>query len=125
MKSHVQILTTPTADTPGTTLLLHFDNKRYLIGNLAEGTQRACIQMGARLLKVSECFITGRTEWANTGGLIGMILTLADSVSTSAAATQEEVRKRVHAKAKRLGCLEDAEMAVSYTHLTLPTKRIV
>ena len=110
MKSHVQILTTPTADTPGTTLLLHFDNKRYLIGNLAEGTQRACIQMGARLLKVSECFITGRTEWANTGGLIGMILTLADSLTASAAASQEEAKKRAHAKARRRGYSENAEM---------------
>merc|ERR1711939_114046 len=44
MKSWVQILSTPTADTPGTTLLLHFDNKRYLIGDVAEGTQRAAIQ---------------------------------------------------------------------------------
>src|SRR5687768_1491515 len=37
MRSYVQIITTPTADTPGTTLLLHFDNKRYIIGNVSEG----------------------------------------------------------------------------------------
>ncbi|KAK3678668.1 hypothetical protein LTR78_001121 [Recurvomyces mirabilis] len=109
MKSHIQVLTTPTADTPGTTLLLHFDNKRYLIGSLAEGTQRACIQMGARLLKVSECFITGRTEWSNTGGLIGMILTLADAAASSAAASQDEAKRRVVAKARRMGVLEDVE----------------
>ncbi|TKA71263.1 hypothetical protein B0A55_07338 [Friedmanniomyces simplex] len=109
MRSWVQVLTTPTADTPGTTLLLHFDNKRYLVGSLAEGTQRACVQMGARLLKVSECFITGRTEWRNTGGLIGMILTLADAASSSAAAGAEEAKKRALAKGKRLGCLENVE----------------
>ena len=109
MRSHVQVLTTPTADTPGTTLLLHFDNKRYLVGSLAEGTQRACVQMGARMLKVSECFITGRTEWRNTGGLIGMILTLADAAASSAAASAEEAKKKALAKAKRLGCLEDEE----------------
>ena len=103
MRNHVQILTTPTADTPSTTLILHFDNKRYLIGNIGEGTQRACVQMGARLLKVSECFITGRTEWQNVGGLMGMILTLADAATSSSAANKDEVRKRVLAKAKRDG----------------------
>ncbi|OTA28104.1 hypothetical protein BTJ68_09934 [Hortaea werneckii EXF-2000] len=109
MRSYVQILTTPTADSPGTTLVLHFDNKRYLIGSLAEGTQRACVQMGARLLKVSECFITGRTEWRNTGGLIGMILTLADAASSSAAASADDAKKRAQAKGKRLGVSHDKE----------------
>ena len=109
MRSYVQVLTTPTADTPGTTLLLHFDSKRYLIGSLAEGTQRAAIQMGAKLLKVSECFLTGRTEWSNTGGLIGMILTLADSAASSQVSSLEEALTRVRAKGKRLGVLNDAE----------------
>ncbi|EMC92298.1 hypothetical protein BAUCODRAFT_38329 [Baudoinia panamericana UAMH 10762] len=112
MRSYVQVLTTPTADTPGTTLLLHFDNRRYLIGSLAEGTQRAAVQVGARLLKVSECFITGRTEWRNTGGLIGMILTLADGAASSAAASAEEGHKRALAKGKRLGVSQnEARMA--------------
>ncbi|EGP90423.1 uncharacterized protein MYCGRDRAFT_55565, partial [Zymoseptoria tritici IPO323] len=109
MRSFVQVLTTPTADTPGTTLVLHFDSKRYIIGSLAEGTQRACVQMGARLLKVSECFVTGRTEWQNTGGLIGMLLTLADSSHASQAAAKEEAVKRIRSKAKREGYLEDEE----------------
>ncbi|KAF7186400.1 Ribonuclease Z [Pseudocercospora fuligena] len=109
MKSYVQVLTTPTVDSPGTTLLLHFDNKRYLIGSLAEGTQRACVQIGARLLKVSECFLTGRTEWRNTGGLIGMILTLADSSAASQASSLEEVLKKAKTKAKRLGVVDDPQ----------------
>lgn len=107
MRSYVQVLTTPTADTPGTTLLLHFDNKRYLIGSLAEGTQRACVQMGAGLLKVSECFLTGRTEWSNTGGLLGMILTLADASATSQASGLEQALIKAKSKAKRLGVLDD------------------
>nr|POE73036.1 ribonuclease z [Quercus suber] len=109
MRSWVQVITTPTADTPGTTLLLHFDNKRYVIGSLAEGTQRAMVQMGARMLKVSECFITGRTEWKNTGGLIGMILTLADANANAQAANREEVKKRARTKAKKINALEDEE----------------
>lgn len=78
MKAYIQVLTTPTADTPGTTLLLHFDNKRYLFGSLGEGTQRAMNQFGTRMLKTQEMFITGRSEWCNTGGLMGMMLTLSD-----------------------------------------------
>ncbi|KAJ9638338.1 hypothetical protein H2199_007025 [Coniosporium tulheliwenetii] len=97
MKSHVQILTTPTADTPGTILLLHFDQKRYLIGNMCEGTQRACVQSGARLQKCQEIFMTGKTEWAYTGGLIGMILTLADSLK-SAVMSQAENRAKKNAR---------------------------
>ncbi|KAI9721799.1 MAG: hypothetical protein M1812_002134 [Candelaria pacifica] len=95
MHSYVQFITTPTADTPGTTLLLHFDNKRYYIGNVAEGTQRAGIQRGVRLSKLSDVFITGRTEWANIGGLMSMILTLADRTSSS------EISRMHHRAAKK------------------------
>ncbi len=41
-KFHFQFITTPTSDTVGTTLLLHFDNKRYIFGDVSEGTPRAC-----------------------------------------------------------------------------------
>lgn len=77
-KFYFQFLTTPTSDTPGTTLLLHFNNKRYLFGNVSEGTQRACIQRGIGLKKVRQIFLTGQVIWEKTGGLIGMILTMAD-----------------------------------------------
>ena len=109
MRNHIQLLTTPTADTPGTTLLLHFDNKRYLVGSLAEGTQRACVQMGARMLKVQECFLTGRTEWRNTGGLIGMILTLADAVQSSRESSLEEAAGKARARGRRQGLVEGGE----------------
>lgn len=84
MKAYLEFVTTPTADTPGTALILHFDDKRYLIGNVHEGTSRACMQRGMRLLKVSDIFVTGKTEWENTGGLIGVIMTLADGVASQA-----------------------------------------
>ena len=83
MRSHIQFLTTPTVDTPGTALILCFDDKRYIIGNIHEGLQRAAIQRGVKLLKVSDIFLTGKTEWSTNGGLLGVILTLADSVRTS------------------------------------------
>ena len=83
MKSFLQVLTTPTADTPGTSLILNFADKRYIIGNIHEGTQRAVVEEGARLAKLSEIFLTGKTEWSTHGGLIGIILTLADTISTA------------------------------------------
>ena len=101
MRSHIQFLTTPTADTPGTALLLHFDDKRYLIGNIHEGTQRACIQRGQKLLKVSDIFLTGKTEWKNTGGLIGMILTLADASSQAASSAAEQAKEKSTKKLER------------------------
>ncbi|KAI9845937.1 MAG: hypothetical protein M1837_004473 [Sclerophora amabilis] len=92
MHAFLQFITTPTVDTPGTTLLLHFDNKRYLIGNVAEGTQRAFAERSVRCAKLQECFITGRTEWANIGGLIGMLLTVADTTSTAISAVAENAK---------------------------------
>ncbi|OBT64080.1 hypothetical protein VE03_06682 [Pseudogymnoascus sp. 23342-1-I1] len=89
MRSYVQVITTPTADTPGTTLLLHFDNKRYIIGNVSEGTQRACVQQKIGMAKVEDLLLTGKTSWQNNGGLLGMILTVADVLITKAAALKE------------------------------------
>ena len=81
MKCFVTFLSTPTAETPGTTLILHFDSKRYLIGNVAEGTQRAAIQRKQKLSSVGDVFLTGTVNWTTAGGLLGTMLTIADSTS--------------------------------------------
>ncbi len=96
MLNWIQILSTPTADTTGTTLFLHFDHKRYIIGNVGEGTQRAAMQRKLALMKVGDIFLTGAVNWANTGGLMGMVLTLADVVTNSANAMKdmEEARRQ-------------------------------
>lgn len=78
MRVQCQVVTTPTSDTPGTCLLLHFDTKRYLLGHIGEGSQRACVERHIRLPKVSDIFLSGRMEWLSTGGLVGLILTMAD-----------------------------------------------
>ncbi|KAG8623523.1 hypothetical protein KVT40_008499 [Elsinoe batatas] len=101
MKSFLQYMTTPTSDTQGTTLLVHFDRKRYLFGSAGEGLQRAAIQQGAKLLKISEVFISGRTEWSNVGGLLGLILVLADGVSSATAAVAEQIRVKVFGRSKQ------------------------
>ncbi|KAK4693132.1 ribonuclease Z, partial [Lecanoromycetidae sp. Uapishka_2] len=101
MKSYIQFLTTPTSDTPGTALYLHFDDKRYIVGNVHEGLQRAGLQVGARFFKAKDFFLTGRTEWQKNGGLIGMILTLADAANSSAAARAEALKLKVERAKKR------------------------
>lgn len=95
MHAWIQFITTPTADTQGTALLLHFDDKRYVVGNIPEGFSRACIQMGIKLTKASDIFITGKTEWQNTGGLMGLVLTMADTAAASA--TTERTKKNPRA----------------------------
>ncbi|KAH8815748.1 tRNA processing endoribonuclease-like protein Trz1 [Xylogone sp. PMI_703] len=94
MKNWVQILTTPTADTPSTALILHFDKKRYLFGNVGEGTQRACVQRKTPLGKLEDIFLTGPITWKNAGGLIGMMLTVADAAAGAREAKAETRKKK-------------------------------
>ncbi|KAG9191717.1 ribonuclease Z [Alternaria panax] len=100
MSCSVEIVTTPTADTPGTTLVFRTASKHYVFGNLAEGTQRAMVQQGTRLLKAQDFFLTGRAEWKNMGGLIGMMLTLADS-STSSYTTAMDTFRQAQERGKK------------------------
>ncbi|GAM91588.1 hypothetical protein ANO11243_096400 [Dothideomycetidae sp. 11243] len=111
MKAYFQFLTTPTSDTNGTALLLHFDQKRYVFGNLTEGTQRAFVQQGLKAQKVSEIFISGRTEWKNVGGLLGFVLTLADTTSEAASSAAELLRTKI-AKARDERAREKAAQAL-------------
>jgi ribonuclease Z len=93
MSSSIEIVTTPTADTPGTTLVLRTATKHYVFGSQAEGTQRALVQQGTRLLKAQDFFLTGKAEWKNTGGFVGLMLTLADASSSSYDQAMELIRK--------------------------------
>ncbi|KAJ5131503.1 transcriptional regulator family: bZIP [Penicillium bovifimosum] len=100
MKFFYQVITTPTADTPGTAICLNFPDKRYFFGQVSEGLQRACIERGVKLGLLTDVFITGRTEWANTGGLMGIILTLADTLASSNAALEEDRRQKATRRAE-------------------------
>lgn len=101
MHSHIQFITTPTSDTPGTALFLHFDDRRYMIGNAHEGLHRASLQMGARVLKTRDIFLTGRMEWQSKGGLLGLILTIADATAARTASKAEGARLRLEKKMER------------------------
>ncbi|KAJ5994821.1 tRNA processing endoribonuclease Trz1 [Penicillium waksmanii] len=102
MKFYWQALTTPTADTPGTFLNLHFPEKRYIFGQVSEGTQRACVQRGTKLSShLNHLFLTGRTEWANNGGLIGVILTVADASAATYGSLETASREKMQRAAER------------------------
>lgn len=123
MKFYYQVLTTPTSDTPGTTLLLHFPDKRYFFGHLSEGTQRACTERGVRLTYLTDAFLTGRTEWANNGGLIGTILTQADGLINSNLALETAAQaKGLEADRKRHGvpyAVQDGQAVAQRGSLTI------
>lgn len=95
MQSWIQFLSTPTVDTPGTALILFFDDRRYIIGNVHEGLVRSAAQMGTKLVKVSDIFITGTTEWKNIGGLLGLMLSIADSTSAAIISSAEQAAQKL------------------------------
>ena len=96
MKSYIQFVTVPTGDTAGTCIMLHYDHRRYLFGHIGEGTMRACNEMGLSLRKVQKIFISGRTTRETSGGLLGMLLTLADAnqAATANAVSNAPVKEK-------------------------------
>lgn len=96
MTNSYQIATTPTADTPGVALIASFGNgDRYLFGQVAEGTQRALVQRRIGMTRINAMFITGPIDWHSAGGLLGMVLTVADTRKEAAASGAEHNRKRI------------------------------
>ncbi|KAH9903530.1 hypothetical protein F4778DRAFT_88333 [Xylariomycetidae sp. FL2044] len=100
MKNWIQVAATPTADTPGTCLFFHFDDQRYIFGAAAEGTQRALTQRKIGLAKVENVFLSGQVNWHNTGGLLGLVLTLADMLASSKAQSLENTANKSKKKKK-------------------------
>ncbi|CAI4218351.1 unnamed protein product [Parascedosporium putredinis] len=94
MTSHVEIVTTPTADTAGATLYIHFDKRRYLVGRISEGTQRAFNQRKLAASSLEQIFVTGEVNWDTVGGLTGLLLTISDVVAGSREALAEQNRER-------------------------------
>lgn len=75
----ISTVTQPSADTRHPLLLLQsHSGERYLFGKIGEGAQRALTQNKIRVGKLENIFLTGQMDWAGTGGLAGLILTIAD-----------------------------------------------
>ena len=76
---HVRVLTTPTVDTRGTCVVLEFESDRYLIGNIHEGLSRVLEQNPINQYRVSDIIATGKIDWKHQGGLVGIMLGLAEA----------------------------------------------
>lgn len=76
-RCYVQILSTPTSDIPGTSVILHFDSYRFII-NCSEGIQRKIVEDGVKIGKTPTMLLS-RTNWASSaGGLPGLLLSAMD-----------------------------------------------
>ncbi|KPI44027.1 Ribonuclease Z 1 [Cyphellophora attinorum] len=123
----IQFLTAPTADTPGTTFAIVFDSKRYLFGHVAEGTQRAVIQRNFGLAKIHDMFLTGPTTWTTNGGIMGVMLTLAEIMTAEAAEhghRGHRQRLHIHGAPKLLHTLATARRFIFRTGMPLTIHEI-
>lgn len=100
MLNFLEILSTPTADT-GASLLLHCENRRYIFGHVSEGTQRELVQRKMSARNIEDIFLTGTVNWQNTGGLLGLVLTIGDASAGARAAAKEDNERRA-AKGQKL-----------------------
>ncbi|KAF3929547.1 hypothetical protein ABW19_dt0204906 [Dactylella cylindrospora] len=78
MKVFVELMAVPTRDNSSSLILLHFDERRYMLGHISEGTQRILTENVSKFHRISDVFLAGKTEWKNNGGLIGLLLTMGD-----------------------------------------------
>lgn len=101
MLAYVDIVSTPTVDTPGACLRLHFDNRHYVFGNVSEGTQRIMASKRMSMAKVEDIFLSGPVDWHANGGLLGFLLTIADVHETIAAAMKDANQAKA-AKGKKV-----------------------
>ncbi|KAI1739735.1 hypothetical protein F4680DRAFT_421382 [Xylaria scruposa] len=124
MLNYVQIATTPTADTLGTTVLFHFDNQRYIFGHVAEGTQRALTQRKLAINKVENIFLSGLVNWRNAGGLLGMILTLADVLKEQPAGEVKKKKTVPETAASTSLCL-NVHAGKNLSHLLATSRRFI
>lgn len=122
MKAYLQFVTTPSADSSGTCLLLHFEDKRYLIGHVSESIQRASQEYSVRISKLSDVFLTGTSSWGNHGGLLGLLLGVADSTVSSAAETIDAVHQKVQ-KREELVKLSEGTPAYAKNKAVLENKK--
>lgn len=126
MLTYVQVVCAPTVDTPGASVLLHFDNRRYLFGSISEGTQRIMSQQKVGMSRLDEFFLSGPVTWKNAGGILGMMLTIADVISMRNVADGNAKKKN---KTKATGMPSSASLKIygaeNITHMLATARRFV
>lgn len=95
MRVELTVVSTPTADTPGTTIFIDTERAAYIFGHVPEGFQRAVKSRGVPWTKINQSyFLSGNSEWETLGGLPGTLLTLAGAGSSMRLSAAEERAKR-------------------------------
>lgn len=87
MTTTVELATVPSADTPGTCIYVHHDKHSYILGRIAEGTQRAFASRKIHLGSTEHVFVSGPIATDEFAGLLGFLL----SVGGAAVASKEHV----------------------------------
>jgi ribonuclease Z len=83
MRVELTLVSTPSADTAGTTIFIDTGRAAYTFGHVPEGYQRAIKYRAVPWTKtVQAYFLSGSSEWEGIGGLPGMLLTLAAAGSS-------------------------------------------
>lgn len=94
MTTTVELATVPSADTPGTCIYLHHDRRTYILGQVAEGTQRAFGSRKIHLGGTEHVFLSGSVGWDQMGGLLGYLLSVGGAIEAAKEATITENVKR-------------------------------
>ncbi|GME82793.1 unnamed protein product [Ambrosiozyma monospora] len=80
MSLQLTTISHPTSDITHSSVMIMTSNTgtRNLVGSVPEGLQRRCNEMGTRISRLQNIFMSGILDWSRIGGLPGMILTIAD-----------------------------------------------
>lgn len=95
MRVELTLVSTPSADTAGTTIFIDTERAAYTFGHVPEGYQRAVKYRGVPWTKlVQTYFLSGSSEWERIGGLPGALLSLAAAGSSMRDAALEDNASR-------------------------------
>ncbi|RDA94848.1 hypothetical protein CP533_4236 [Ophiocordyceps camponoti-saundersi (nom. inval.)] len=107
MTSFVELVSVPSADTPSTCIWLHHDQRAYVFGRVAEGTQRAFGSRKVNFNHTEHVFVSGPISWQNVGGLFGFMLSIASAVDSAETTLEEKnadkVKRGLKPSSKNLG----------------------
>ncbi|KAK0389216.1 hypothetical protein NLU13_2791 [Sarocladium strictum] len=91
----VTLVSTPTADTTGTTIFIDTEGAAYVFGHVPEGYQRSVKYRGVAWTKLRQTyFLSGNTKWESFGGLPGTLLSLAGAGASMRLTAADENAKR-------------------------------
>ncbi|KAM4057137.1 beta-lactamase superfamily protein [Hirsutella rhossiliensis] len=83
MTTTVELATVPSADTPGSCIYVHHDKRSYILGRVADGTQRAFGSRKIHLGGTEHVFLSGPVGSDEIGGLLGYLLSVGGGIDSA------------------------------------------